>query len=374
MKKKLKKAHPVNTNLEKVDGALHDHALEFPGSKVLKKMLITAFPKAMGDGAAADERQPCQTVIVDAIGEILSAEVTKCTEKEAAATAELETATAEKATAAATLEAAQKALDDKKADIEAKKEQHHKDKTAVHDADVALKAAIKAVEHHDADVKKTEEKKAKFEAALTVTLAGLKKGEYENAKEKRAAEGKGVETLRGLLSDAGADDSLTTCFHAALAKKPDDRGSFDTTVIETVEKRLSGKIAELSSELAKGPAAKDEKEKASEAAKGAKESCTSAFESSGEALKTAEGEKPALDAALKTATHDDKEKTKAVTHITSGKLEPATAALASAKENYEAWKYLAETTVEARTPPEPEPPAEEAPAEEAPAEEAPAEE
>merc|ERR1719453_973288 len=77
-------------------------------------MLITALPKAMGDGAAAEERHACQKVIVDAIGEAFSAEVTKWTEKDAAAKAELETANGEKASADAALAEKQKAVDDKK--------------------------------------------------------------------------------------------------------------------------------------------------------------------------------------------------------------------------------------------------------------------
>lgn len=155
-----------------------------------------------------------------------------------------------------------------------------------------------------------------------------------------------METLRDLLGDAGADDSLTTCFHAALAKEPEKRGTFDTTVIETVEKRLSNHIAKLTAELAEGPATKEKKVATVEEDKAKKEACTAALDAAAEALKKAEAEKPDLDAALKTAAHDEKEKAKVVEKITSSKVEPAQEGLATAKENYEAWKYLAERPVE----------------------------
>lgn len=346
MKKKLKKSHPVNVNLEKVEGALYDHHVDVPGTKVTRKMLQMAAPKALGDGAAAEERHGSQKVIVDAIGEILSAEVTKWTEKDAAAQAELQTANVEKASTDATLEAKHKAVDEKKADIDAKHEAEKAAKKALKDAEHALDAATKAVDHHDDYIKKLEGKKIKFETGLNGTLVSLKDCAYANAKEKKSAEGKGVETLRDLLGDAGADDSLTTCFHAALAKEPEKRGTFDTTVIETVEKRLSNHIAKLTAELAEGPATKEKKVATVEEDKAKKEACTAALDAAAEALKKAEAEKPDLDAALKTATHDEKEKAKVVEKITSSKVEPAQEGLATAKENYEAWKYLAERPVE----------------------------
>merc|ERR1712139_289051 len=102
-------------------------------------------------------------------------------------------------------------------------------------------------------MKTKEENKAKYESAVTVTLAGLKKGEYENKQEKKVAEGKGMATLKTLLEEAGADDSLTTCYHAALQKPPADRGTFDETVIAEVERRLNKQISVYASELAEGP-------------------------------------------------------------------------------------------------------------------------
>jgi len=360
MKKKLKKSHPVNVNLDKVEMALHDNSVEVPGSKVYRKMLIAALPKAMGDGAAAEERQACQKVIADAIGEAFSAEVTKWTEKDASAKAELETANGEKASADAALAEKQKAVDDKKAEIEQKKETAHAAKTALKEAEHALTAAEKAVAHHEADIIKTEKKKVQFDNSLTVTLQHLKKGEYENAKEKKSAEGKGIEILRAELGEAGADDSLTTCFHAALQKKPEDRGSFDATVIAEVEKRMTAYISKLATELSDGPAAKATKEKTVEEDKAKVESCKAAQDAAAEALKKAEDEKPDLDAALKAASHDEKEKAKNVKHVTSGVVAAAEEGLTYAKDNYEAWKYLAERPVE-----EPEPEEEAKPEEDA---------
>jgi len=346
MKKKLKKSHPVNVNLGKVEEALHDHDVDVPGTKATRKMLIEALPRALGDGAAADERHAYQTIIVDAIGEIFSAEVKKWTEKVAVAQGELDTVTTEKAGKDAVLAEKTKTLDDKKTEIATKKEKHSENKHALKEAEHALKEAISEVDHFDDNMKKKEAEKAKFEAAVNVTLAGLKKGEYENPKEKKAAEGKGIETIRDMLGEAGADDSLTTCFHAALHKKPEDRGTFDNTVIGEVEKRMNNQIATFTSELAEGPATKEKKQAAAKEAEDKKSACAAAQEASAEALKVAESEKPDLDAAMKTASHDVKEIDKVVDGKAK-KLAKEQSGLDYANQSQEALKFLAERPAEA---------------------------
>jgi len=344
--KKLKKSHPINVNLGKVEEALHDHDVDVPGSKLSRKMLIEALPRALGDGAAADERHAYQTIIVSAIGEIFGEEVKKWTAKVASAQGELETANSEKASKDAVLAEKTKTLDDKKNEIHAKKEKHAENKHALKDAEHALKQAISEVDHFDDNLKKKEIEKTKFETAVSVTLAGLIKGEYENPKEKKAAEGKGVETLREMLGEAGAADSLTTCFHAALIKKPEDRGTFDKTVIGQVEKRMGNFISSLASELAQGPATKEKKQAESHAAEEKKTACIAAQEASAEALKVAESEKPDLDAAAKSASHDVKE----IDKIVEGKVKKLAkeqSGLDYATQSLEAFKFLAERPAEA---------------------------
>jgi len=308
-------------------------------------MLIEALPLALGVGAAVDERHPYQKIVVDAIGEIFSAEIKTGTEKVAAAKAELDAVNGEKAGKDAVLAEKQKVLDEKKAEIQQKKDENHTDKTALKDAEHALKTATSEVDHFDDNLKKKEEEKTKYETALNVTLAALKKGEYENAKEKKSAEGKGVETIRTMLGDVGADDSLTTCFHAALHKKPEDRGSFDNTVIGEVEKRMSKQIATWASELAEGPTAKEKKQALAKECEDKKTAAIAKQEASAEALRVAESEKPELDTAVKTASHEVKEIDKL-----QGKkvkeLAEEQAGLDYANESYEAWKMLAERPAE----------------------------
>lgn len=366
MKKKLKKSHPVNVSLGKVEEALVD--VEIPGTKVNRKMLMQALPLALGDGASADERHAYQTVIVDAIGEVMSAEVKKCTESVAAAQAELDTTNTEKAGKDAVLAEKQKLLEDKKAEITSKKEKYSESKHALKDAEHALKEAVSEVDHFDGNMQKKEKEKAEFETHTNITLARLISGEFlssavfgAKSKESKAAQGKGIETLKTMLGDAGADDSLVTCFHAALGKAPDARGAFDNTVIGEVEKRMKKHIASLGSELAAGPTTKEEKQAAATKAEEKKTACIAAQEASAEALKVAESEKPDLDAAVKTATHDVKEIDK-VQDVKVKKLAKEQSSLDYANQSYEAWKYLAERPAEApeeEKPPEEEPKGEE---------------
>ena len=73
-----------------------------------------------------------------------------------------------------------------------------------------------AVENFDGDMQKKGDDKAKYEAALNNTLAFFKKGEHASFKEKKAAEGKGIESLNGIFLISGANDSLLICFGLAL--------------------------------------------------------------------------------------------------------------------------------------------------------------
>jgi len=361
--RKLRKTHPMYKNLTKVENALHDHSVPVPGSKLNRKMLIEALPKALGDGAASDERHGYQKMIVDAIGEVLSAEVKKCADKVATGQAEYDAASAEKTTSDNALAEKQGLLDAKKTEITEKKEVLSTDKQAHKDAEHALKEANHEVEHFDGNMKKKEDDKTKFETALNETLASLKKGEYATPKEKKAAEGKGIETLKSILAVAGADDSLLVCFSVALTKDPEKRGAFDNRVIKEIETRIEKTIAGLASELAQGPSLKDKKIAEAAAALTKKDASVAKQEASAEAVKVAEQEKHDLDAVVKTATHEMKEKT----HTQEAKLKILTkekSCLEEAEASQEAFKYLVDRpSVE----PEPEEEKKDEPMEEAPA-------
>jgi len=363
--RKLRKTDPaVKKNLGKVEEALYDSAVEVPGSKANRKMLIEALPRALGDGAASDERHGYQTLIVDAIGEVLSAEVKKLTEKVAASQAEYDEVTAAKAVKDGALAEKQATLNAKKAEIDEKKNTHSTDKQAQKDAEHALVEANDAVAHFDENMVKKGVEKTKYEAALNETLASLKKGEYENAKAKKAAVGKGLEALKGLLATAGADDSLLLCFPAALQKEPEKRGQFDNTVIGEVESRMNKMIAGLASELAEGPSTKDKKVAEAQEAVGKKDAAIAQQEASAEALRVAESEKPELDTAAKGAASEVKDAAK-IQDAKAKVLAKDQAALENATNNAEALKFLQE-----RSSIVPEEPKEDAPMEEAPAPEA----
>lgn len=337
--KKLKKTDPVVINLAKVEEALYDSSAEVPGSKLNRKMLIEALPKALGDGAASDERHAYQKIIADAIGQVLSAEVKKFTEKVAASQAEYDVASADKTAKDGSLAEKQGKLEAKKTEVQEKKDAHHADKQAQKDAEHALKDAHSEVEHFDGNMKKKEDDKTKYEALLNVTLVGLKKGEYENAKEKRAAEGKGLESLKSILTGAGADDSLIICFPAALQKEPEKRGEFDKQVIAEVENRIGKMIRGLGGELAQGPSLKEKKIAEEQKAVATKDAAIAKQEASAEALKVAEQEKAELDAVVKSAASEVKDSGK-VQETKHKVLSKDTDGLENANACLEAFKFL----------------------------------
>merc|ERR1711990_279549 len=67
--------------------------------------------------------------------------------------------------------------------------------------------------------------------ALFEDFKTLKKCEYENSAEQKKTEKNTLGPLTSLLDQIGADKSLISAIPSALAKKPEERGSFDNMVV-----------------------------------------------------------------------------------------------------------------------------------------------
>jgi len=348
--RKARKTDPVLVNLGVVEDALHDSDIKIAGSKLNRKMLIEALPKALGDGCAIDERHAFQKIIAHAIGEVLGAEVHQWTAKVAAVQAELDELNAGKAGKDAVLAEKQAQLDAKKAELKEKKDGHREDGDARKAAEHFLSDSTSAVQNFDDNMVEKDNEKKVYEAGVSETLASLKKAEYENAKAKKQAEGKGLEHLRFLLTGAGGDDSLLLCFPAALMKKPEDRGEFDNTVIVEVEKRLNNFITTAANELAEGPAGKERAEATAKDAEIKRDAAIAKQEASGDSARHAEEEKNGIDTEVKAATQEVKESAK-VQEAKIKALSKEQASLDEATRNNEALTFL----VERVSTPEPEP-------------------
>lgn len=95
--------------------------------------------------------------------------------------------------------------------------------------------------------------KEAMEAAAAGDFEKLKTGEWENDDGKDM-----LQALRPFLATLSMDSSLATASQNVLVKKPAQRGAFDSTVMDEVDKSFQAKITELSQKLAtEEPASQD---------------------------------------------------------------------------------------------------------------------
>jgi len=211
-----------------------------------------------------------------------------------------------------------------------------------------------------------EEKKVKLEAFFTEPFGKMKEGTLESSEVKSAS----AEILK-IGKEYSFDPSLLTSIPSAIAKKPEERGPFDSICLQQVEDELKKKIAEMIEKLTAMEPAKAEKAAELAAAETAMAAAQQKELDSKDALNTAKEEEKASEEALKAAKDAVKdfmpEMSAACDAVDEAKAEKETltdTALTPFKELVE-WSNVVPE-------PEPEAPAEEAPAAEAPAAEAPA--
>merc|ERR1719277_223513 len=102
----------------------------------------------------------------------------------------------------------------------------------------------------EAEFKAQEEKKAKLEAFLTEPFGKMKEGTLEASELKAGS----AETLK-IGKEYSFDSSLLTSIPSAIAKKPEERGPFDSICLQQVEDELKKKISEMTEKAAELAAA-----------------------------------------------------------------------------------------------------------------------
>lgn len=338
--KRTKAEQNVVDKVKAVVAALHKNdEFPVPGPYTNREMIATMVPLALGNGSASDERHPYQKLVVSAVAEILAAAISSGKGKVAECQSEVASADKEKTACQGALEAATGKLDAKKAEITEKQKTLTEAGSAVSDAEKALKAATEEVDNFDGITAAKEAEREKYNTALTVAFETLKKGEWENPKDKRKLEGKYTDTVEKLLEKCGADESLCYCIASALSRKPDERGPFDNKAVDAAGKKMTAHIAELDQRLGKGPALKTEKEQEAEKAKSTLESAQAKEKASEEALEAAGGEKHTLAEEVSTAKANLKKAASACSEKAK-ELASSQSTLAKAKDKMGAFKFL----------------------------------
>lgn len=364
--KKARVTRQVNKALEAVADALADRAVDIDGPKTNRKMLQGAVVESLGMGAAKDERHKYQDLVIGYIASVLQADEQKHQAAAAAAQGEFDAANAALTASNSGLGAAQGTLDAKKSDIKAKKDTLSDITNGVKNAESELATAKDEVDNFDGIQAKKASERDQCYAALHSSLDALKKGEWANKSEKNKMQPKHISAVMKALKCTDADAALMASFSTALELAPDARGSFDSIVVETVEKKLTKHVDGLNAGLSDGPGLKAKKEAGVTAAQAALEAAQAALEAAQAALKAAEQERPPLDDALKAAQQGVKDAKKGVEKKADA-LKDEQRILAHATETLASFNYLSERPAVEPEPhaPEAEPAAEEPVAEDA---------
>eukprot|EP00933_Yihiella_yeosuensis_P066774 TRINITY_DN7122_c0_g1_i2.p1 TRINITY_DN7122_c0_g1~~TRINITY_DN7122_c0_g1_i2.p1 ORF type:complete len:501 (+),score=231.17 TRINITY_DN7122_c0_g1_i2:70-1503(+) len=260
-----------------------------------RAMLIAGLPHSLC--VASDDRQEHQEIIVTMLGEV----VTKVLEGlQAALDAEnekvsgVETSKAgleEKVTSTeAALEDAKKAVTDCEAELSSSSE-----------AAVSAKAELAKCQEEqqlgDASLVTAKSEKEVLESAYKGCFDKLKVGGWEAIEEAQTL----FQELLPFMKTIAMDESLKTATESTLMKKPESRGSFDSTCIDELDKCFQVKIAELEGILATGQPASEARATAVTNASAALQAAEAAQETASEKLLAAKATQKDTAAELKTA-------------------------------------------------------------------------
>jgi SWI/SNF-related matrix-associated actin-dependent regulator 1 of chromatin subfamily A len=221
-------------------------------TKDVKSMLSQGLAESLG--VPQDLRHPFQVKVVGWVAEILNATGVALAQELEAAEKKFAEADGEKAKREAT-EAEAKAVLTAKAEAT-----HHAKKAAAEATGAAATGEIKALkkalaeanaatEEGDAELERHVAQKARLEAALNDEFSVAKEGSGDVV---IAAS----EALVKLGKQLKFEPSMLTSLPAVLLKAPDQRGSFDTLVLENVETALKKEIATVNEVLAVAEPAK----------------------------------------------------------------------------------------------------------------------
>jgi len=353
-----KRVKPVVEGLKAADG-------EFPAP-----MLISMLEFSLGEfkEKRTQMQQEAVTMIADALKSAeksLEAKVAEAQKKADAAYPEKDERIKLEAKAA-------EAISGLKAAVEAATGEEKKASEESDAASTALKAAQAEQKSGDKEYKASAAKKEKVVSMQAEAYVPLKEQAMKESEMKKK-----LKLLMTIGKEFSFDSSLLESTPAALAKKPEERGEFDKTILGHMDTQFEKCLEALSSEIAGLEPGKQEREAKVADAKSVVDAAKAKLEAAAAAVKDAKDALKAGEKALKAATLSVKNWLPDV-KVMFDELDGATAELKTFREGplqtFEQLKDLETPPPPPEEPEEPEPAAEDAaPAEpEAPAAEAPA--
>lgn len=262
----LKKLRVTQGSFRKLSEALHHPLSDL--TEDCREMLLAGLPYSVC--VFQDERHDVQEIVVGMLEQALSKilgglQLALDQENQKVAGAE-----ATKEDLERKLQAAEEALKEAKTFTASKNEELQHASEALVQAKAALTQRSKEQKEGDADVEKTVADKELLELSKNEAFEALKLGSVAGAEAKAA-----FKKLEPALKLVEMDKSLRTTVPGVLTKTPSERGSFDGTVIDELEKRLESKIAEFKAAIAAAQPGVAERQGAVE---GAQKELTSAEE------------------------------------------------------------------------------------------------
>jgi len=237
-----------------------------------------------------EDRHPFQSELVEMVAKSLSLAEESLTESVAAAEAVVNNGDAEKVKRETAVKEAEEAYS-------ASKEAHKQKQAAKNEAAEAFQATVQPLrdalaqqKDGDKDALALDAAKASLDKAIADLLTPLK---AEGGKQKQ------LQALSKALD--GFDGSLLEAMQLPLAKKPDQRGSFDNVILVQLDQHIATKVAALEAELAQAAPAREQRAAIVTAAKEAEAVAKSASDTAAGELKTAKEAEAAAKSALGTA-------------------------------------------------------------------------
>jgi len=211
-----------------------------------RKMLSAMLPHSLC--VASDLRQEIQSMAVSMMEEVLSKLVAQLQETLEAETQAVKGSEDMKTQLDEKLEAAEKALEQAQAHSSEQDSKLQESSEAVLAAKTELVKREEEQKVGDADLVATQSSKDEFDAAVAGDFQILKDGEWSDFDKAKQL----FQSLEPMMGKLAMDESLKSAMQSVLLKKPAERGAFDSTVLEELDKCFGIKIAELTNILESG--------------------------------------------------------------------------------------------------------------------------
>lgn len=207
-----------------------------------RNMLLAALPLSLC--VASDVRRDFQDLAVTMIEEVLSKIAEKMEDALNCESEKVKNVEASKGELQQKLSAAAEALKEAQALTSHREVELQTSCLAFQGAQATLSKLEEEQRTGDEAFQTAKVEKEAMEAAAAGDFEKLKTGEWENNEGKEM-----LQVLLPFLAKLSMDASLATASQNVLVKKPAQRGAFDSTVMDEVDKSFQAKIAELSQKL-----------------------------------------------------------------------------------------------------------------------------